>query len=236
MISAVGLAMTGEDRAQIEPILEASTTRWEARANPLLEDFEDDDPDAALTAWFESAPPYVGTAMAASKTRYCGSDGFCVRAVHAGDACAVGWSEGASESDRGRARFLAWPFAYAILVRVPPEADPRATAETLRAAARRSSQIGLIIAGTDADAQREEPYATLGEHWRQHESWKFAASADGGAGDGEGEARAVFPAHLDRKEVLVLPRFEALRTGGALLEEVRRLAPNTRVSDHLVAN
>ena len=230
MILAVGLAMNAEERGQIEPILEASTTRWEARANPLLEDFEDDDPDAALVAWLAGGPAYVGTALAASKTDYCGTDGFCVRVVPSGAPCPPGSGVSANESDRGRATFLAWPFAHAVFLRVPADGDARATADVLRAAARKSTLIGLVIAGTDEEAERSEPYATLGEHWRRHETWKLAAREDGGTGNGLDEKTHVFPASLDARDVIVLPRFEAIRSPGKLRDEVRSLAPRAHVS------
>jgi hypothetical protein len=229
MIAAVGLATNADERGQIEPILDASTTRWEARANPLLEDFEDDDPDAALAAWFASGPAYVGTAMAASKTDYCGADGFCVRVVPNGAPCPSGSSVPANEADRGRASFLAWPFAHAVFLRVPADGDARATADVLRAAARKSTQIGLVIAGTDEEAERSEPYATLGERWRRHETWKLAAREDGGT-DGPDEKTPVFPAFLEARDVIVLPRFEAIRSPGRLRDEVRGLAPRAYVA------
>lgn len=230
LLTAVALGMTDEERAQLGAILEHSRTRWEGRANPLLEDFEDDDPDAELEAWISHGPPLISAAMAASVGSYCGVDGFCVDVVPRGDRCPRG--SVARESERERARFLAWPFGYAVLVRVPAGSSGGETAHILRAAARRSTRIGLVIAGADEETGNAEPLPTLAEHWRRHDSWKEAAQhADGGSAHAEeGAAAPPFPANLDRRDVLVMPQFGAIQTPDALVEEVRPLAPTARVT------
>jgi len=224
LFAAVALSLTDEERHTLENVLADANTRWEARANPLLDDLGEGQPDDAFDAWLAHAPVGVGVAYASSSPRFCATDGFCVEVLMPALSCLPGTAS-VTGKDLDRARFLAWPFAHAVRLRAASEADATRIADALRAQSwAPSSQIGLVLQATDEARAREAPFAELRERFVRHEGLKRLAH--GGASALEAVKNDAPPAHtspirLPLREVLVLPRLEALTHLEAFASELR---------------
>lgn len=180
-------------RRELRDALEEAVSRREARLNPFAVDLEDDEPDARLERFFESAPRVFGTARMLTASRYCGADGFCVRATRG--AC--------SDRERlpvgrevDRARFLAWPYGHAARLR---ESNPKARAAAI-ASLRRDPDVALVLEGDAAPASLAEREALdLFERWEklkrlEHDSGPDADAQPADAPwDGPGDAVVVVP-------------------------------------------
>ncbi|WP_394833579.1 hypothetical protein LVJ94_44440 [Pendulispora rubella] len=226
LFAAVALSLTDEERRTLETVLADANTRWEARANPLLDDLGDGEPDDAFDAWLERAPTPVAVAYAASSPRFCATDGFCVEVLMPASSCSPGFAP-VTGHDLERARFLAWPFAHAAWLHAGSEADAARIADTLRAQARARSpkgQMGLVLQAGDELRAREPPFAELRERFLRHEALKRLAKDAGAAleamkKDAPGER--TFPIRLAPADVLVLPGLEALTHRDAFEAELR---------------
>ena len=226
LFAAAALSLTEEDRTQLESVVGAANTRWEGRANPLLEDFGEGDPDNELEDWLSHAPASVLTAFAASSPRFCALDGFCVEAVMPSAPCSSGFDRPRAKADRERARFLAWPFGHALWLRAETAHDAELAADALRHRARESRWIGLVLHASDGQRVEQDPFAELRERFVRHEVLKrVAIEKDAGADDGANH----FPLHLDPREILVFPRVQALTSLAAFEEELRASAPSLRI-------
>jgi len=108
VLSAVARTLAPTERGTLDDALGASAIRWEANVNPMLEDLEGGDPDAALIAWFKTAPSFVRTAQASTKLRTCAPDGCCASPRALGALCPAGSAAPNSADETDRARFLRW--------------------------------------------------------------------------------------------------------------------------------
>jgi hypothetical protein len=238
------LALPPEDASGLERALDEANRRWEARANPFTEDLEDGDPNVALARWLETAPASAGTAMAAAQTRYCATDKWCVTVVARESACPEGFLRLADDAPEvGRARFLAWPFGYALWLRADDPAAGREAARALRGRIGPGSPIGLVLQLHD-DEETKQGAPVLRERLRRHEFLRRAASLRGNAeatdtgafrSASEGDAaesptpEGAFPARLGELDVVVLPKLEVTRDPAALERTVLVAAPRLRV-------
>ncbi|WP_394823732.1 hypothetical protein [Pendulispora albinea] len=238
LFAAVALSLSEDQRTRLEGLVEEANARWERRANPLFEDFDEGEPDDALEHWLSEAPASVLTAFTASAGRFCATDGLCVEPVMPSAPCPPGFTRFATNADRERARFLAWPFGYARWFRAETEAAASKAAEALRRAGASSKRIGLVVHLGDGERTKEPPFAELRERFVRHETLKRIAQ-NGGAED---EPRSDhFPLRLDPRDVLVLPRLAAVpevskaprtiwgTSEDAFEAEVHRIAPALRV-------
>jgi hypothetical protein len=243
LVFGVLLSLSAEEGAALERALDEANRRWQARANPFTEDLEDTDPDEALTRWLEGAPASAGVAMAAARTRYCATDGFCVAVAPSGSPCREGWVRLAADSpEMARARFLAWPFGYAAFLRAETPEGARDAARALRS---NRTHVGLVLHARDEEeAKRRVP--GLVDRLRRHEILRRAASlrgdessagraspfraADGEEADAAPLPAAEFPARLGDLDVVVLPRLEIVKEPDALEREVLRAAPGLHLA------
>lgn len=217
-LAAALRAATDEERARLGDALNASVSARERRVNPLLEDLEGGDPDAPLTAWAEHAPPSFALARTAARTTACAADGFC--ALVTSRACP---GPPTDARDRDRARFLAWPYGYAIVLRARSPHEAREASRRLRDAARRSRWIGLVLAPDDLTVARHAPLDELRNAWLRREALEAISQNNPVPVPAEGAGANLALGELD---VIVLPRLEAITRFAELEAEVRAAAPS----------
>ncbi len=137
----------------------------------------------------------------------------------------LGTAPDADESER-RARFLAWPLGYAILIAVEGRAELDKVAEALRAPG--SFQIGLVLTSAELHSLRaSHALSALKQHTRRLVkampksrtglSATLANLARAGLGK-DGLAWLKFPSDT----ILVVPRLGALATPDRFVADVRR--------------
>jgi hypothetical protein len=141
--------LEGSQRRKLLDALEESVTRREAQINPLFDDFGEGDPDSDLHNLIEGDVQTFGTARALLSSRYCGSDGFCVR-VTMGECAKHERAPIGRELER--ARFLAWPYAYAERVPMADASDHDWSIEALR----RRPGVALVLEGAEAPMRPDE--------------------------------------------------------------------------------
>lgn len=220
VLASVARTLTNGERASLEEALSVSATHWEARANPLLDDIEDEDPDVSLEAWLRTAPPFVRTAQAA-RLHACAPDGFCAR-PKTGASCRDGWTPAASEADEGRARFLAWPWGHAIRLRAPSEIDARRAAVLLRLRIHDSKRIALVLGADDVEVTKGEPFVKLRDVWKRRATLREIALKEHTEAD-PGDALDALAA-LDPRELVILPRLETISDDRAFEAEIMSIA------------
>ncbi|WP_394844037.1 hypothetical protein LZC95_44160 [Pendulispora brunnea] len=222
LFAGVALSLTDEERRALENVLADANTRWEARANPLLDDLGDGEPDDAFEAWLEHAPTPVAVAYAASSPRFCATDGFCAEAVMPGAPCSPGFAP-ATGKDLERARFLAWPFAHAAWLHASSEADAKRMADALRSREHSpAAHIGLVLQAGDEPRTHEPPFAELRERFLRHEALeRLAKGASLESVKKDAPVERTFPLHLAPSDVLVLPGLDALTHRDAFEAELR---------------
>jgi len=228
LLAAALVSLDDDERARVENVVNDANARWEARANPLLEDLADGEPDDELELWSSDAPASVATAFAASTTRFCAGDGFCVEAVTRTAPCSPGFARLSVAKELERARFLAWPFGYAVWLRAETPRDARAAADSLRLRAHSSSHIGLVLHSDDAQRAAEPPFADLRDRLFCHEALK-AIARDAGARAATDLDASTSRLHLDPRDVVVLPSLAALTSLDAFRAELRSIAPSLQI-------
>jgi hypothetical protein len=211
VLASVARTLLPEERADLEEALATSAARWEARANPMLEQLDDADPDETLEAWLKRAPPNAMIAYATSRSRVCAPDGFCVTARAVDAACPAGWSVPSSSEEDARARFVLWPWGQALRLRLASPGEANEVAERIRAHVRDSTRVGLVLAPDDDAVTRAEPYVHLRDLWRRH--GRFRAIAHRKPPE-VGAMTALQPAEL----VIVPRRPEAIHEGDSARE------------------
>lgn len=239
------VALRPEEARSLGSALEEANRRWDTKANPLIEDLDETDPDDALAQWLEHPPVAATTAMAAARTRFCGTDGFCVRVVPRASPCPSTYEPLGDEDARvnDRALFLAWPFGHAVWLRArtPEAASSTVTALRAHALDDPTTGIGLVLHVGDDERSRVTTGALRDELIR-HEVLRRKATQqdldedDGDAaapfrvgGDGGAGAGTAFPADMDPLDVIVLPRLEAIQEPGSLAKEIRATAPGVPI-------
>lgn len=196
VLSAVARTLSPAERASLEEALQTSAVRWEAKANPLLEDLEGGDPDAPMIAWFKKGPTFLRTAQAASRLRECTPDGFCVQPRPKNGACPADWSPPANADEDDRARFIQWSWGHAL--RFTGDAGP------LREHVPSSKTLAIVMTADDADVTKRDPFATIRERWTKIAGLKRAARHQRGA------PPAGFTVDFGPNDVIVMPRHDVM--------------------------
>jgi hypothetical protein len=230
-------AMPPTELAALAGALDDLWRRLAIRANPLVEDLEDDSPEAPLRGWLSQHVAALSAASALAQPTWEAGDRdiavsvarSCAGALelvssHAVRArCVPLW--GIGDPAEERARFVAWPVARAIVLRAPAPDDAARGAEELRASSTESSRMALIL--LERDAVRGD---------RMEESRVRAAARAVAArlrGDVPGDAAAILAFARDRpggrlfadldlspRDVLVVPRLSSLAERTAFEREV----------------
>lgn len=199
VLAAVARTLSPEERASLEEALNTSAVRWEAKANPVLEDLEGGDPDAPVIAWFKKGPSFLRTAQASSRLRECTPDGtLCIRPRAKGAACPEGWTAPASADEDDRARFIQWSWGHALRF-------SGVDGEQLRQRVPASKAIAVVMTADDAEVTKKDPYAVMRERWGKIAALKRAARHERGASPTTGFVVDIAPS-----DVIVLPRHDAM--------------------------
>jgi len=222
MLAASVRALSVHDREALEQALYASVSGWESRVNPLLEDVEGRDPDAALDRWLEHAPAAVTTARSASHREACATDGLCAHVVRRRDPCPPEWERPATDAQRDRARFLLWSYGHALAFVAPDAVEASRAASAVRAGLASSRHLGLVLSADDLRATELAPLAELRRLWGRRAVLKRLAHES--VAEPKPKPSDSLLA-LDEREVMVLPRLEALGHETELIAEIRALAP-----------
>jgi hypothetical protein len=216
LLSSAILALTDDERAELGRTLDEVNDRWAALANPLFANLDDEDADLPLTKLVRRGPRAILVAASASRGVACATDGFCARG--AASECPAGFIE-ASGKDVERARFLAWPYGYALRVRAASENDARVIASALRACTRESKRAGLVVTSFDR-VDADHAHEPLVSAWTRHESLVAFVRGRGDAGAQE----AYFPLSLEPEDIVVMPNLDAIVAPDALADEIERCA------------
>jgi len=228
-------AMTDDQRADAAGVLARLADRLERERNPLVEDLDDDDARADAEGLLGERLPMLTAAAALAPGRWTSQDGRIV--VRATTECAEHArciplgpprASGASPDDRvaARARFLAWPLAYAVVLRAPPGRAPDLVA-ALRAPGP-GSRIALVLGDADLHGLRfskalpalAESAARLDRLGPPDMPMKQLFARVSGAGSDAAPDDLRWLA-LPADAVLVVPRLGALATIAAFVAEVR---------------
>lgn len=224
VLSAVARQLSDTERASLEEALGVAATRWEARANPMLEDLEDGDPDASLAKWLKTAPAFVRTAEASAKMRLCAPDGFCVVPRAKNAACPAESLAPKTADEEDRARFVLWAWGHALRFRAKTPEEARAAAARLRERARSSRAIAIVMTEDDPEVTKSPPFADMRQRWRKVGALSRIVRKEPVAPPPD-----TFAVEEAPNEVIVLPRLEVLSGGNAdevVRGEVNAIAPS----------
>ncbi len=153
---AVYRHLSSEAKPALTEALEESISRRESQLNSFVVDLEDSAPDSALKRLGNSAPETFGTAQRLLLSNYCGSDGFCVR-VNRGLCAPDEYLPTGRE--RERARFLAWPYAHARIVR----AEGKPLRQQMATELRKRTRVALVLDAAPSSDEAEAKTMNLVE-------------------------------------------------------------------------
>jgi hypothetical protein len=230
-------AMAPAELAALAGALDELGRRLAIRANPFVEDLEDDPPETAVRAWLIGHLAALSAAsalaqpvwepgdrdIAVSLERTCAAAPELIASQGVQARCIPLW--GIGDPAEERARFAAWPVARAIVLRAPaPDAAARG-AEVLRASNVDASRIALVLREEDASRgdRAEESHVraaarTVASFLRDEGGREAAAiltlARDRPAG------RLFADLELSPRDVLVVPRLSSLAERGAFAREV----------------
>jgi hypothetical protein len=206
----------------------------ERRKNPLFVPLDDSAERAEAQALARHLGPAFAAASALGAGRWSSSDGdLTVRGVRrcgrAETCVALGGPAAAPSALDGRARFLAWPVGFAVVVRCADERDAGTVATSLRRRRASDSRLALVLTEADLHVLRASPAL----HDIARDAGRLRRAL--GAGDAglaallaslasapstrEGAAWLTLP----RDAVLIVPRLSALATSAAFVAETRAL-------------
>jgi hypothetical protein len=228
-------------RSSLLDEIEAAVASVEARSNPLLVDFIEDDLGAVIRRNQRWLLPVCNAASALLASSYEGPDGFRVQVLAPNAPTTPGdvparkrEPEGARER---RARFLAWPASRSVTVRTQSAQGARRLEADLRdACADAESSIALVVDrrllhGIGPEARLD---AILG---------RLAKAPGRVQGDGDLPLVPTTPAHgvsispwivLEQNEFLVVPKLGALSPPSRFDSEIERHLRGTDA--HLVGS
>jgi hypothetical protein len=242
-------AMPPTELTALVSALDELSRRLAIRANPLVEDLEDDSPEAPLGAWLRQHYAALAAAsalaqptweagdrdIAVSVARSCAAAPEPVTSHPVRARCVPLW--GIGDPAEERARFVAWPVARAIVLRAPASDDAALGAEELRASNTQGSRVALILLERDAargDRTEESLVRAAARAVAPHlrgDVGRDAAALLAFARDRPG-GRLFADLDLSPRDVLVVPRLSSLAERTAFEREVdgRRaaLAPARR--------
>jgi hypothetical protein len=224
-------SMSDAERSRMAEVLGEAADRLERDHNPLVEELDDGDARSDFGRLAHERLPTITAAYALAPGRWQSADArLLVRATTACDPGArclpLGVGGPAPSGDRvaARARFLAWPLAYAVVLR-PPSDRAQAAVEALRKPAD-GSRIALVLGRDDLHALRFSdalPYladsAARIARWAPEDAPMKELFRRLSARD---VARDDAPwLDLPAGALLVVPRLGALATIAAFVQEVR---------------
>jgi hypothetical protein len=152
-------SMSEEDRERLADSLAGLAAAVDKKKNPLFVSLDDSDERAAVESLIARTTPAFSAAATLCAGRWQSREGDVqVRPVSRcapGTRCvALAAAPGGDESER-RARFLAWPLGYAIVLATASAARADDVARALRAPG--STQIALVLTGTELHRLRKSP-------------------------------------------------------------------------------
>lgn len=215
-------------RASLLDEVEAALASTEARENPLLIDFVDDDVGDVFHRNQSWVLPICTASSALLASSYGAPDGFSVEvlAVNAprGSADVPAWKREPEDARARRARFLAWPAARSIVVRGKSADAARRVAEHLRdATTNPESALAIVVDSRILDGR--SPDARLDRVLSRLQRARARLRGDGGL-----PLSPVAPAAgvrvlpwmaLGDAERLVVPKLGALSPAGRFESELR---------------
>jgi len=239
-------SMSEEDRERLADSLAGLAAAVDKKKNPLFVSLDDSDERAAVESLIARSTPAFSAASTLCAGRWQSREGDVqVRPVSRcapGTRCvALAAVPGRDESER-RARFLAWPLGYAIVLATASPGRADDVAQALRAPG--STQIALVLTGTELHRLRKSPALDrLLAHARHivrtvPTKPKPSALLDvvakiANAASARDELTWF---ELSDDSILVVPRLGALATSAAFVSDVRaRLQSNTALVDWLVS-
>jgi hypothetical protein len=222
-------AMSDSERSRLADGLENLADQLERSHNPLVEDLDDGDAQHALARLMQERLPMLTAAAALAAGRWVSADGRTV--VRATTECALDarciplGSKPGPGDDRmaARARFLAWPLAYAIVVR-PPAEKMEGVVDALRSSVE-GSHVALVLRHEDVQSLRLSaalPALADGvariQRWAPDDMPAKDALRQLSAGSGSEDLRWLA---LPHDTLLVVPRLGAVATIDAFVREVQ---------------
>jgi hypothetical protein len=227
-------ALLPEQRTELASVLERVAERLENRGGPLALDLEDGTPEDELARLGESLLPVLTAARALAMRRHQSGDGTlrvslaaeCPRPPEAPGLAL--WQGKAWSPEEQRARFLAWSWAAAVVLRAPD------AAETVRL---RNALRRRVIGGQSLVALAVDEMDLAGHHDAELENIRASARriariarrAEASVSRMLDELAAGAPAGrwvpwvtLHQNELLVVPRLLGVAKPDAFIAELER--------------
>jgi hypothetical protein len=223
-------AMPEVRRQQLADSLAKLAAVVDKKKNPLFVSLDDSEERSAVEDLIKQTAPAFTAASTLSAGTWQSPEGDVrvrpVRHCVARRRCVPLLGTPGRDDLERRARFLAWPLGYAILLSVDPRADVDKIAEALRAPG--SSQIALALTSAELHALRTSPaLSPLFKHAghlvrsmpaKRPPFFDALASLAGAATAKDGLPWLKLPAEV----ILVVPRLGSLATSAAFVDDVRR--------------
>jgi hypothetical protein len=223
--------MSEKQRQQMADSLAKLAVAADKKKNPFFVSLDDSEASAAAKDLVKQTSPSFTAASTLCAGRWQSGEGDIeIRLVSrcaAGTQCiSLTGTPNADEAER-RARFLAWPLGYAILLSVTSGTDVNQVAQALRAAG--ETYIALVLTGGELHSLRGSPVLTkVLKHARQiakNASAKGSPLLDvvariANAATASDELPWL---KLPADTILVVPRLGALASSEAFVAEVRTL-------------
>ena len=238
--------MSEEDRERLADSLARLAAAVDKRKNPLFVSLDDSDERAAVESLIARTTPAFSAAATLCAGRWQSREGdLQVRPVSRcapGPRCvALAAVPGGDESER-RARFLAWPLGYAIVLATSSRVGADDVAQALRAPG--STRIALVLTGTELHRLRKSPaldrllaharYIVRTVPTKRKPSPLLDVVAKIANAASAQDELAWF--ELPDDSILVVPRLGALATSAGFVSDVRaRLQSNAAHVDWLVS-
>lgn len=237
-------SMSEEDRERLADSLAGLAAAVDKKKNPLFVSLDDSDERAAVESLLARTTPAFSAAVTLCAGRWQSREGDVqVRPVSRcapGTRCvALAAAPGSDESER-RARFLAWPLGYAIVLGTASPGRAADVAQALRAPG--STQIALVLTGTELHRLRKSPALDrLLAHARhivrtvppKPSPLLNVVAKVANAASAQDELTWF---DLPDDSILVVPRLGALATSAAFVSDVRaRLQSNAARVDWVVS-
>ena len=152
-------SMSEQDRERLADSLAALAAAVDKKKNPLFVSLDDSDERAAVENLIARTAPAFSAAVTLCAGRWQSREGDVqVRPVSRcapGTRCvALAAAPGGDESER-RARFLAWPLGYAIVLGTASRGRADDVAQALRVPG--STRMALVLTGTELHRLRKSP-------------------------------------------------------------------------------
>lgn len=230
--ASLALSSLAPDEPQrLARVLDEFVRRARARANPLMVDLEDEPPDAAARAWFETRRPTLEAARALASGCWVSADDVLAVAAVArcptdpvSLRCVAPWRERGRLDLDATSRFMAWPVTHALVLRAETTRDAATVRSALRErVARGLGDVALVVPEGPADLA---PMDDLGVSARAAlAALPHAASAErevlGPLAEARGDDGLLAWLGRDPARVVVVPRLAALVAPDRFEAEVR---------------